>query len=123
MTFNGVTIVSAKATDYRIHFWYMSKEDAISIINNSDLNFKKWIIIIFFLLKEYYENNKERLKEKVRNKYRELSNEEKNIKREYGRNRYQNMSREDKQRLKVYQKIIVKQKSQHKKVNFLLHIV
>ena len=113
MTFNGVTIVSAKATDYRIHFWYMSKEDAISIINNSDLNFKKWIIIIFFLLKEYYENNK----------YRELSNEEKNIKREYGRNRYQNMSREDKQRLKVYQKIIVKQKSQHKKVNFLLHIV
>ena len=51
-------------------------------INNSDLNFKKWIIIIFFLLKEYYEINKERLKEKVRNKYRELSNEEKNIKRE-----------------------------------------
>ena len=27
--------------------------------------------------KEYYENNKERLREQTRNKYRELSNEEK----------------------------------------------
>ena len=30
--------------------------------------------------KEYYENNKEILKEQARNKYRELSNEEKDIK-------------------------------------------
>ena len=38
--------------------------------------------------KEYYENNKEVLREKARNKYRDLSDEEKNTKREYGRNRY-----------------------------------
>ena len=37
-------------------------------------------------------------------KYRELSNEEKNEKREYGTNRYQNMSEEKKQRLKEYPK-------------------
>ena len=30
--------------------------------------------------KAYYKNNKERLKEQARNKYRELSNEEKSIK-------------------------------------------
>ena len=35
---------------------------------------------------------------KARNKYTELSNKEKNIKREYGRNRYQNISEENKQR-------------------------
>ena len=54
--------------------------------------------------KEYYENNKERLREKAWNNYRELSEEEEHIKGEYGRNRYQNMSEENKQRLKEYQK-------------------
>ena len=33
--------------------------------------------------KEYYKNDKERLREEARNKYRELSKEEKNTKREY----------------------------------------
>ena len=36
MNFN-VAIVSIKGSDYRINFWYMSKDDAISIINNSNL--------------------------------------------------------------------------------------
>ena len=40
MNFTDVAIVSIKGNDYRIHFWYMSKGDAISIINNSDLNEK-----------------------------------------------------------------------------------
>ena len=44
------------------------------------------------------------MQEQVENKYRELSDGEKNIKREYGRNRYQNMSEENKQRHKRYQK-------------------
>ena len=35
---------------------------------------------------EYYENNKEILREKAKIKYRELSEEEKNIKREHRRN-------------------------------------
>ena len=52
--------------------------------------------------KEYYKIA--RLREQAKNKYRELSDEEKDIKRGYGRNRYQNMSEENKQRLKEYQK-------------------
>ena len=43
---------------------------------------------------KYYESNKKVLREKAKNKYRELSEEEKNIKGEYGRNRYHNMSKE-----------------------------
>ena len=38
--------------------------------------------------KNYYENDKERLSEQVREKYRNLSEEDKNKKREYGKNRY-----------------------------------
>ena len=37
MNFNDVAIVSLKGSDYRIHFWYMSKDDAINIMKNSDL--------------------------------------------------------------------------------------
>ena len=33
--------------------------------------------------KNYYKNNKEILREKARNKYRKLSEEDKNVKREY----------------------------------------
>ena len=54
--------------------------------------------------KDYYENDEERLREQARDKYRNLSEEEKNKKREYGKNRYHNMSEEKKQRLKEYQK-------------------
>ena len=43
MSFN-VTIVYVKGTAYRIHFWYMSKNDAISIINNSNLIYKKGVL-------------------------------------------------------------------------------
>ena len=39
MNFNAA-IVSIKGNDYRINFWYMSKYDAISIMNNSSLNGK-----------------------------------------------------------------------------------
>ena len=40
MNFSDVAIVSIKGNDYRIHFWYMSKDGAISIMNNSSLNEK-----------------------------------------------------------------------------------
>ena len=40
MNFNDAVIVSIKGNDYRIHFWYMSKDDAIGIMNNSSLNEK-----------------------------------------------------------------------------------
>ena len=35
--FNDATIVSIKGSDYRIHLWYMSKDDEINIIKKSDL--------------------------------------------------------------------------------------
>ena len=37
LSFNDVAIVYVKVSAYRIHFWYMSKDDAISIMNNSNL--------------------------------------------------------------------------------------
>ena len=40
MSFNDVAIVSIKGRDYRIHFWYMSKSDAINLLNNSVLDNK-----------------------------------------------------------------------------------
>ena len=35
--FNDIAIVYVKGNAYKIHFWYMSKNDAISIMNNSNL--------------------------------------------------------------------------------------
>ena len=49
MSFSDVAIVSIKGNDYRIHFWYMSKNDAIALMINSNLKDKKWSFIkIFF---------------------------------------------------------------------------
>ena len=48
MSFKNVAIVSIKENDYRIHFWYMSKNDAITLMTNSNLNEKKWNFIKFF---------------------------------------------------------------------------
>ena len=44
MSFNDVAIVYVKGSAYRIHFWYMSKDDAISIMNNSNLVNKKDVL-------------------------------------------------------------------------------
>ena len=38
--FNDVVIASVKESDYRIHFCYMSKNDSINIMKNSNLNEK-----------------------------------------------------------------------------------
>ena len=38
INFKDASIVPVKVSDYRIHFWYMIKDDAINIMNNSDLN-------------------------------------------------------------------------------------
>ena len=47
-SFNDIAIVSVKESDYRINFWYMSKDDAINIMKNFDLNENKRSIINFF---------------------------------------------------------------------------
>ena len=54
--------------------------------------------------KDYYENNKERLRDQAKDKYRNLSEEDKKKKREYGKIRYHKMSEEKKQKPKEYQK-------------------
>ena len=38
INFNNVAIVSVKGSDNRIHFWYMSKDDAVNVTKNSNLN-------------------------------------------------------------------------------------
>ena len=40
MNFNDAAIVSVKGSDYRIHFWYMSKNVAINIMKNSNVSEK-----------------------------------------------------------------------------------
>ena len=40
ISFNDVAIVSIKGNDYKIHFWYMSKDEAISIMAYSNLSEK-----------------------------------------------------------------------------------
>ena len=37
MSFNDVAIVYVKGSAYRMHFWYMSKNVAISLISDSNL--------------------------------------------------------------------------------------
>ena len=46
-SFNDVAIVYIKGNACRIHFRYMSKDDAISIMNNSDLVDKKGVLYFF----------------------------------------------------------------------------
>ena len=61
--------------------------------------------VILNRAKDYYENDKERLRGQARDKYRNLSDEGKNKKIEYGKNRYRNRSEEKNIiRLKEYQK-------------------
>ena len=37
MSFNNVSIVYVKRIAYRIQFWYISKDDAINIMNGCNL--------------------------------------------------------------------------------------
>ena len=41
LSFNNVAIVYVKENAYRINFWYMSKDDAINIMNGSNLTDKR----------------------------------------------------------------------------------
>ena len=44
ISFNNVAIVYVKGNAYRIHFWYMSKDDAINIMNGSILFDKRGVL-------------------------------------------------------------------------------
>ena len=44
MGFNNIAIVYIKGSAYRIHFWYMSKDDAIDTMTGSNLVDKRGIL-------------------------------------------------------------------------------
>ena len=46
--FNNAAVFYVEGIAYRIHFWYMSKDDAIDIMNGSNLVHKMAVLYIFF---------------------------------------------------------------------------
>ena len=44
VNFNNIAIVYIKGNAYRIQFWYMSKNDAINIMNGSNLVNKRGVL-------------------------------------------------------------------------------
>ena len=44
ISFNDVAIIYVKGSAYRIRFWYMNKDDAINIMNYSNLIDKKGVL-------------------------------------------------------------------------------
>ena len=40
----NVAVVYVKGSAYKIHFWYMSKDDATNIINGSNLTDKSGVL-------------------------------------------------------------------------------
>ena len=44
MSFNNIAIVYIKGSAYRIHFWCMSKDDAINIMTGSNLVDKRGVL-------------------------------------------------------------------------------
>ena len=95
--FGTECLIGSKLTVTIIHFWYISKDNAISIMKNSNLIDKKGVLQFFLLYtknegttyyqtnrdvilnraKDYNENDKERLRQQERDKYRNLSEDEK----------------------------------------------
>ena len=56
MSFNDVATVYVKGSGYRIHFWYMTKSHAISIMKNANLVDKKCFIFFLLYIKNEWEN-------------------------------------------------------------------
>ena len=44
MSFNNVSVVYVEGNAYRINFWHMSKNDAINIMNGSNLTDKRGVL-------------------------------------------------------------------------------
>ena len=44
MNVNDVAVASVGRSDYRIRLWYISKDDTISLMNNSDLSEKRGLL-------------------------------------------------------------------------------
>ena len=53
VSFNNVANVYVKGSAYRIHFWFISKDDAINIMNGYNLTDKKGVLqkFVFYIKK------------------------------------------------------------------------
>ena len=78
MIFNNIAIVIIKGSAYRIHFWYMSKDDAINIMNGSISLDKRGVLQVFFLLYKkmsentnltYYQRNRDVILNRAKDYY------------------------------------------------------
>ena len=63
INFNDVAIVSVKGSYYKIHFWYMTKNDVINIMKHLNLNEKSGSLKFFLLCIKmsetpYYQRNR-----------------------------------------------------------------
>ena len=72
----------------------MSECDSAECNSVETTHYQRNSDVIVNRAKDYYKNDKEKLRDNARDKCRNLSEEEKNVKRGYGRNRYHNMSEE-----------------------------
>ena len=50
VSFNDVAGVSVKGITDRIHFWYISKDDTINIMNNYNLIDKMGVLYVFYYI-------------------------------------------------------------------------
>ena len=50
MNFNNIAIAYIIGNAYRINFWYMSKDDAINIMNGCNLIDKIGVLKFFFII-------------------------------------------------------------------------
>ena len=80
--------------------------------DNTDLTYyQKKRDVVLIKAKYYYKNNKDRLRRQARDKYRSLSEQEKNQKREYGKIDIVICLKKRKRNQKNTKKIIARQKS------------
>ena len=76
MNFNDVAITSVKGSDYIIHFWRMSKDDAINIMKNSNLDKKVDYYKFFSLYMKMsettdYKRNRETILNRANDNYKD----------------------------------------------------
>ena len=55
-SFNNAAVIYVKRNAYRIHFWYISKNDASNIMNGSNLADKMGVLTFFLLYIKMSEN-------------------------------------------------------------------
>ena len=101
---NGSNLVD-KSGVYNFFLLYIKMSECNSIESTDITHYQKNRDVILNRAKNYYENDKERLRGQTKiNTETYLKNKKNKKKIEYGRNRYNNMSEEKKQKLKLYQK-------------------